>query len=82
MRLLRAAASRLMSMGVLSVGWYAILTGLALLYVAYVLGSVSADDDGAAPLVAVVMALTGVWQLERGLRAEFQRRPKPPSDAQ
>jgi hypothetical protein len=81
MRLIRAAASRLMSMGVLSAGWYAILTGLTLLYVAYLLGSVSSGDDVAAPYVAVVLGLTGVWQLERGLRAEFQRRPKPPGEA-
>ncbi len=81
MRLLRAAASRLMSVGVLSAGWYAILTGLTLLYVAYLLGSVSPGDDGAAPFVALMLGITGVWQLERGLRAEFQQRPKPPGEA-
>ena len=74
---LRAAASRLMAMGVLSAGWYSILTGLVLLYVAYLLGSVAWEADRAAPFVAVVLAVTGVWQLNRGLRAEFQRRPKP-----
>lgn len=74
---LRAAASRLMSTGVLSAGWYSVLTGLALLYVAYLLASVSWNDDAAAPFVAVTLALTGAWQLERGLGAEFQRRPKP-----
>jgi hypothetical protein len=61
---------------VLSAGWYSILTGVVLLYVAYLLGSVSWDTDHAAPVVAVGLAVTGVWQLERGLRAEFQRRPK------
>ena len=71
----RAAASRLMSTGVLSAGWYSILTGLALLFVAYALGTVSGDDAAALP-IAVALAVTGVWQLERGLRAEFQRRPK------
>ena len=65
-----------MSTGVLSAGWYSILTGSALLYVAYLLGSVPGDDDSAAPFVAVALAATGVWQLGRGLRAEFQRRPK------
>jgi hypothetical protein len=63
-----------MSTGVLSAGWYSVLTGLALLYVSYVLGSI--PGDAAAPFVAVALAVTGVWQLERGLRAEFQRRPK------
>ena len=68
-------ASRLMSTGVLSVGWYSVLTGLALLYASYLLGSVSEDDAAAMP-VAIALAVTGIWQLERGLRAEFQRRPK------
>ena len=72
----RAAVSRLMSTGVLSAGWYSVLTGLALLFVAYLLGSV--PGDVAAPFVAVVLALTGIWQLERGLRAEFQRRRASP----
>ena len=61
--------------GVLSAGWYSILTGLALLYVSYVLGSVS-GDDAAAPFVAVAFVVMGAWQLERGVRAEFQRRAK------
>ena len=56
-----------MSMGVVSAAWYSVLTGGALLYVAYLLGSVSGDS--AAPFVAVALAVTGVWQLERGLRA-------------
>ena len=63
-----------MSVGVLSAGWYSILTGLALLYVAYLLGS--ATGDAAAPFVAITLGVLGVWQLERGLRAEFQRRSK------
>ena len=72
MSLVRAATSRVMSAGVLSAGWYSVLTGLAMLYLAYVLGSVS--GDAAAPFVAVALAVAGVWQVERGLRAEFQRR--------
>jgi hypothetical protein len=39
-------------------GWYSILTGLALLYVSYVLGSVPEDD--AAMFVAVALAVTGI----------------------
>ena len=65
-----------MAMGMLGAGWYSILTGLVLLYVAYLLGPVSWEYDRAAPFVAVVLAVTGMWQLDRGLRAEFQRRPK------
>ena len=76
MRFLRAAATRLMATGVLSAGWYSVLTGAALLGVAYLLGSVPRGDDVAAPYVALALAVTGLWQLERGLRAEFQRRPR------
>ncbi len=46
---------------------------LVLLYVSYLLSSVSEDDAAAMP-VAVALAVTAVWQLVRGLRAEFQRR--------
>lgn len=67
-----------MSTGVLSAGWYSVLTGLALMYLAYVLGSVR--GDAAAPFVAVALVVTGAWQLERGLRAEFQRRPRSTDD--
>ncbi len=73
----RRVASRLLSAGSVSAGWYSILTGLALLFVAYALGSVSVSEDAAAPYVAVALSVTGLWQLERGLRAEFQRRRKP-----
>jgi DMSO reductase anchor subunit len=73
MRALRTAASVVLSRGVISAGWYAILTGVAMLFVAWALASVGGQDP-AAPVVAVVLAVTGVWQLERGLRAEFQRR--------
>ena len=47
-----------------------------MLYVAYLLASVS--GDAAAPIVAVALAVTGVWQLERGVRAELRRRPTAP----
>ena len=66
-----------MSTGVLSAGWYSVLTGLAVLDVSYLLGSVSEDEAAAMP-VAIALAVTGIWQLERGLRAEFQRRPNSP----
>ena len=69
-----------MSIGVVSAGWYAILTGVTLVFVAYLLGSVSPGDDGAAPFVALLLGLVGVWQVERGLRAELQRRPEPPGE--
>ena len=76
MKFLSAAASRLMARGVLSDGWYSVLTGLVLLYLAYVLGRIPWDVDRAAPFVSVAFAATGLWQLTRGLRAEFQRTPK------
>ena len=73
MATLRTIASFLMSRGVIGAGWYSIWTGVALLFVAYAVASVSANDR-AAPFVAVVLAVTAVWRLERGLRSEFQRR--------
>jgi len=57
----------------LSAGQYSVLTGLALLYVSYVLGSVSRDDAAALP-VAIVFAVMGFWQLARGVRSEIRRR--------
>jgi hypothetical protein len=72
---LRSVVSALMSKGVLSPGWNSIVTGVAFIFLAYKLGT-AAGADSAAPFVAVVLAVTGAWQLERGLRAEFQRRPK------
>ncbi|HEX5919692.1 MAG TPA: hypothetical protein VFY76_17645 [Nocardioides sp.] len=77
MRSIRAAGSRLMATGVLSAGWYAILTGAVLIYLAWVLGSVAWSADRAAPFVAAACAATGIWQLQRGLRAELHRRPTP-----
>ena len=81
MKSLRAAASRVMTMGMLSDGWYSILTGLALLFLAYVLGGVSWDVDPAACIVGIVFLVIGSWHLTRGLRAEFRRRPRPTDDA-
>jgi hypothetical protein len=78
---MRAAASRLMTIGVLSEGWYSILTGLALLLLAYVLGRVPWDVDPAASLVATGFLAMGLWQLTRGLRAEFELRPKSTDDS-
>lgn len=71
---LRALAAGLLSKGVLSTGWYSILTGLALVIVGLALASVSSDDP-AADVVGLVFFLLGAWQTARGLRSEFQRRP-------
>jgi len=75
-KVLRAAAAHLMTIGVLSDGWYAMLTGVALLVLAYLLGGVPWDVDPAATLVGMAFLAVGLWQLTRGLRAEFPRRPK------
>jgi hypothetical protein len=79
MTTLRKLASALLSRGVLSAGWYSILTGLALIVVGAGLASGSRDEL-AAGVVGVVLFLAGAWQLERGLRSEFQRRPRPSDD--
>lgn len=73
--LLRRLETTLMSTGVLSRGWYALLTGAVLLYLAYVLGSVAAENDPAAPVVTVMCAVAGLWQLGRGYRSELRREP-------
>jgi tetrahydromethanopterin S-methyltransferase subunit C len=79
MATLRRLASGLLSKGVISAGWYSILTGLVLLVVGLALASVSADDP-AAGVVSVVSFLGGVWQLERGLRSEFPPRLRARND--
>jgi DMSO reductase anchor subunit len=73
MATLRTVAAAPMSKGVISAGWYSILTGLALLFVAYALSS-AGDTDPAAPYLAVLLAVTGVWQLGRGVRLQVQRK--------
>ena len=78
---MRAAASRLMTIGVMSDGWYAILTGLVLLLLAYLLGSVPWDVDPAATLVAIAFLVLGLWQLTRGLRSELPRQGKSTDEA-
>ena len=68
----RARGTNLLGRGVISAGWYSILTGVAMLVVAHLLFSVR-EDDRAAGAVAVVLLVTGAWQLQRGLRAELRR---------
>ena len=70
-----------MTIGVISDGWYAILTGLVLLLLAYLLGSVPWDVDPAATLVAMAFLVMGLWQLTRGLRTEFPRQRKSTDEA-
>jgi hypothetical protein len=70
----RAVTAAALSKGVISPGWYAVLTGLAMLYVAYLLGTVSGEDDAAAPFVALGLGIVGVAVLERGVRRELRRR--------
>ncbi len=70
-----------MTIGVISNGWYAILTGLALLLLAYLLGRVPWDVDPAATLVSIAFLGIGLWQLTRGVRAEFPRAHKSTDEA-
>ena len=76
---LRKLVSALLSRGMLTAGGYSILTGLALFVVSLALASASSNDP-AAGVVGVVLFLAGVWQLERGVRSEFQRRPRSSDD--
>ena len=69
----RRVASSLLSKGRISRGWYAILTGIAMLYVVWLIVPVAADDR-AVPVVAVVLTVTGTWSIVRGVRQEYRRR--------
>ncbi len=69
----RRLAATVLSKGVVSRGWYSILTGVAMLYVAWLLSGVGDDDPAAAP-VGLVLAVVGVWCLARGVRLEARRR--------
>jgi hypothetical protein len=73
MTTLRGIWAAVMSRGVISTGWYAVLTGVALLVVAYLM-AFATDSDRAAPYVAVALAVAGVWQLERGIRLQTRNR--------
>jgi hypothetical protein len=72
---LRSVWGWLMSKGVISPGWYAILTGIAMLVLVWLIAP-AAPDDRAVPVAALVLAVAGIWSIERGLRQEYQRRPK------
>jgi hypothetical protein len=52
-----------------------------LLLLAYLLARVPWDVDPAATLVAMAFLVMGLWQLTRGLRAEFPRERKPTGGA-
>ncbi len=73
MRFLRTIGATLMSKGVISRGWYAVLTGLAMLYAVVVIAPATGTDP-AAPYVAILLAIAGIWSVERGARLEFRRR--------
>jgi protein-S-isoprenylcysteine O-methyltransferase Ste14 len=80
MTTMRRLVSTLLSTGVLSAGRSPILTGLAFLVVGWALVSVS-PDDAAAGGVSVVAFAAGVWQVQRGVRSQLQRRrPRPGAD--
>lgn len=72
MRVLRTVGAALLSKGVISRGWYAVLTGIAMLYAALSIAS-AAETDPAAPFVVLALAVAGLWSIERGWRLEFRR---------
>lgn len=74
MSTIRDLVAALLSKGVISPGWYSILTGLALLLVGVGLASISLSADPVAGVVGLVFLLAGLWQLERGVRSELRRR--------
>jgi O-antigen/teichoic acid export membrane protein len=70
---LRTIRATLLSKAVPSPGRYSIWTGLAMLYVVWLIAPAS-DTDWAVPFVVFALAITGVWSIERGFRLERQRR--------
>jgi len=64
-----------MSKGVPSRGWNLVLTGLAVLVVASLVGY-DADERPVALVAGLAIGVTGVWMIERGLRTEYMRRPR------
>ena len=76
MAAVRNAVSALLSKGVISPGSYAVLTGVAMLAVVWLIAPV-AHDDPAVPVVALVMAVGGIWSISRGVRLERERRRPP-----
>lgn len=77
MATIRAALARLMSTGVISAARYSVLTGLALLYLTYMLRPWSSSQDPALPYVAPVLAALGLWQLGKGVKGELDERRRP-----
>jgi DMSO reductase anchor subunit len=73
MNALRDIASAVLSKGVISRGWYSILTGIAMLFVVWLIVPVR-DTDPAVPFVAAALAVTGIWSLGRGLLFQYRRR--------
>jgi hypothetical protein len=65
MRRLREYLKGFLAKGQIGPGWYAILTGLVMLDLAYVL-SQAGDTDAVAPYVAGVLAIIGLWSLVSG----------------
>lgn len=65
-----------MATGVIGRDWYAVLTGVAMLYLAWVLSSALAGDP-VSPLVAALFVITGGWQLASGVRGLRRRRTSP-----
>ena len=80
MAAVRGWCAMLMSKGIISHGWYSILTGAAMLYVARGLWSVR-GSDAAAPFAAVVLGITGVSLVERGIRFREQAPPQRLTDS-
>jgi hypothetical protein len=68
---LRRIVAAVMARGVISPGWYAVWTGLAMLFVVWLLVPIWRTDP-MAPVAAAVLAVLGLRSVVRGVRLELQ----------
>lgn len=65
---IREYAQGFLTKGQIGPAWYAVLTGVVMLFLAYVLGTAYETDPFMAPYAAGVLSVTGVWSLASGCR--------------
>jgi len=70
---LRRILAGAMARGVISPGWYAMLTGLVMLILVWLLVPLWHSDSG-VPIAVPLLTVFGVWSLVRGVLLEIRPR--------